>query len=83
MNIARVIMSVGKSAIALSPFAIISIWFILTLISGSSAEGKITDFFISRRISSIENEKSHQLRDKVIKQVSDNFLQVKISGVMF
>ena len=47
MNIARVIMSVGKSAIALSPFAIISIWFILTLFSGPSAEGKITDFFIS------------------------------------
>jgi len=47
MNIARVIMSVGKSAIALSPFAIISIWFILILFSGPGAEGKIIDFFIS------------------------------------
>ena len=53
MNIARVIMSVGKSAIALSPFAIISIWFILTLFSGPSdkgiigPDGIITDFFIS------------------------------------
>ena len=47
MNIARVIMSVGKSAIALSPFAIISIWFILALFSGPSPDGKITDFFIS------------------------------------
>ena len=47
MNIARVIISVGKSTIALCPFAIISIWFIFTLFSGPSAEGIITDFFIS------------------------------------
>ena len=46
MNIARVIMSVGKSSAVLGPFAIISIWFIVTLFSGPSEDGLITDFFI-------------------------------------